>query len=121
MQDTANHLVSASRDYERIEIAIRYLEENFLLQPNLDEVAAATGLSPHHFHRLFSRWVGTTPKRFLQFLTVEHAKQQMGRTADLLSLSLDTGLSGPGRLHDLFVNMEAMTPGEFRQAALSSP
>jgi AraC family transcriptional regulator of adaptative response/methylated-DNA-[protein]-cysteine methyltransferase len=115
MQDTANHLVSASRDYERIEVAIRYLEENFLLQPNLDEVAAATGLSPHHFHRLFSRWVGTTPKRFLQFLTVEYAKDRLRESNSVMEAAWDAGLSGGSRLHDLMVTVEAVTPGEFKQ------
>lgn len=115
MQDTANHLTSASRDYERIELAIRYLEDNFQLQPDLHEVAGATGLSPYHFHRLFSRWVGTTPKRFLQFLTVEYAKDRLRKSSSVMEAAWDAGLSGGSRLHDLMVTVEAVTPGEFKQ------
>jgi len=115
MQETTNQLTSASRDYERIELAIRYLEENFQLQPDLDEVAGATGLSPYHFHRLFSRWVGTTPKRFLQFLTVEYAKDRLRESSSVMEAAWDAGLSGGSRLHDLMVTVEAVTPGEFKQ------
>jgi len=115
MQEIDRHLSSASRDYERIEVAIRYLEENFQLQPNLDDVAAATGLSPHHFHRLFSRWVGTTPKRFLQYLTVEYAKDRLRESTSVMEAAWDAGLSGGSRLHDLMVTIEAITPGEYKQ------
>jgi AraC family transcriptional regulator of adaptative response/methylated-DNA-[protein]-cysteine methyltransferase len=115
MQDTAHRLSSASRDYERIELALRYLEENFQLQPDLEEVAAAIGLSPYHFHRLFSRWVGTTPKRFLQFLTVEYAKDRLRESSSVMEAAWDAGLSGGSRLHDLMVTVEAVTPGEFKQ------
>jgi len=104
-------------NYVRIERAIAFLRAHHAEQPELRDVAVHIGLSESHAQRLFSRWAGISPKRFLQFLTVEHAKRQMGTTDDLLSLSLASGLSGPGRLHDLFVNMEAMSPGEFRRAA----
>lgn len=97
--------------------AIAYLREHRGAQPALGDLARRVGLSESHTQRLFSRWAGISPKRFVQFLTVEHAKRCMQETADLLELSLDAGLSGPGRLHDLFVNMEAMSPGEFRRAA----
>ena len=103
--------------YRLIERAIAYLHAQRTRQPELRELAAHLGLSESHTQRLFSRWAGISPKRFLQFLTVENAKQRMRDTGDLISLSLDAGLSGPGRLHDLFVNMEAMSPGEFRRAA----
>lgn len=103
--------------YRRIERAITYLRTHHITQPSLTDLAAHIGLSASQTQRLFGRWAGISPKRFLQFLTVEHAKMRMRETADLLSLSLDSGLSGPGRLHDLFVNMEAMSPGEFKQAA----
>jgi AraC family transcriptional regulator of adaptative response/methylated-DNA-[protein]-cysteine methyltransferase len=103
--------------YRLIERAIAYLHVQRARQPELRELAAYLGLSESHTQRLFSRWAGISPKRFLQFLTVENAKQRMRDTGDLLSLSLGAGLSGPGRLHDLFVNMEAMSPGEFRRAA----
>lgn len=108
---------SSDDDFARIERAILYVVEHRASQPGLDQVAAAVGLSAAHLQRLFTRWAGISPKRFLQFLSVEYAKRRMAETADLLSLSLDTGLSGPGRLHDLFVGMEAMSPGEYRRAA----
>ena len=104
-------------DYARVADAILYLRAARDRQPGLDDVAAHLGLSLGHAQRLFSRWAGISPKRFLQFLTIEHAKRQIASTADLLTLSADAGLSGPGRLHDLFVTMEALSPGEFRAAA----
>lgn len=106
-----------AEDYARIAEAISFLRDAHQEQPGLDDLAANLGLSPGHAQRLFSRWAGISPKRFVQFLTVEHAKQRIATTADLLSLSADVGLSGPGRLHDLFVSMEALSPGEFKQAA----
>lgn len=115
MQAYEDRLASASRDYERIEMAIRYLEEHFQDQPDLEEVATATGLSPFHFHRLFSRWVGTTPKRFLQYLTVEYAKDRLRESSSVMEAAWDSGLSGSSRLHDLMVTVEAVTPGEFKQ------
>lgn len=102
-------------DYQRVARAIRYLEENFERQPALSEVAAAANLSEYHFQRLFSRWVGISPKRFLQFLTKEHAKKLLAQSRDLLDTTFESGLSSPGRLHDLFVNCEAVTPGEYKQ------
>ncbi|MGB5561352.1 MAG: bifunctional helix-turn-helix domain-containing protein/methylated-DNA--[protein]-cysteine S-methyltransferase [Sedimenticolaceae bacterium] len=109
--------VEADETYSLIERAIGFLRAHRDGQPKLADLAAHIGLSPSHTQRLFSRWAGISPKRFLQFLSVEHAKQRMGQTGDLLGLALDTGLSGPGRLHDLFVSMEAMSPGEFKRAA----
>lgn len=114
MRETSHGLLEASRDYQRIADAIRYLDENFRQQPDLDRVAAAVGLSPHHFHRLFSRWVGTTPKRFLQFVTADYARQRLRETANVLDAAWDAGLSGGGRLHDLMVTVEAVTPGEYK-------
>ena len=108
---------AGTEDYSRVEKAIAFLCDHQARQPELHELAAHLGMSESQTQRLFSRWAGISPKRFLQFLTVEHAKRRMRRTDDLLSLSLDSGLSGPGRLHDLFVTMEAMSPGEFRRAA----
>ncbi|MDA0260722.1 MAG: methylated-DNA--[protein]-cysteine S-methyltransferase [Proteobacteria bacterium] len=102
-------------DYERIASALRYLDEHLTEQPNLTEVAAQVGLSPHHFQRLFKRWAGISPKRFLQFLTVEYAKDCLIASQSVLDTSLDAGLSGPSRLHDLFVACEAMTPGEYKR------
>lgn len=108
---------SSSADYIRAARAIAFLRAHQRQQPSLAMVADHLGLSETHVQKLFSRWTGISPKRFLQFLTVEYAKERMAQTGDLLNLSLDVGLSGPGRLHDLFVNMEAMSPGEFKQAA----
>lgn len=101
-------------DYRRIEQAIIYIERNRRRQPTLKQVADSVGLSEYHFQRLFGRWVGISPKRFLQFLTVEHAKGLLEEARDLLDVTYETGLSGPGRLHDLFVNCEAVTPGQFK-------
>ncbi len=103
-------------DYERVGRAIRYLEEERAEQPSLDDVAGVMGLSPHHCHRLFSRWVGTTPKRFLQFLTAEHAKLALRESRSVLDATFDAGLTSPGRLHDLMVTLEAVSPGEYRAA-----
>jgi AraC family transcriptional regulator, regulatory protein of adaptative response / methylated-DNA-[protein]-cysteine methyltransferase len=102
-------------DYIRIEKAIRYLEANHREQPGLDDLARHLGLSQFHFQRLFRRWVGISPKRFLQFLTVEYAKGLLDESRSLLDVTYESGLSSPGRLHDLFVTIEAMTPGEFKQ------
>ena len=103
-----------SSDYARVEQALTFLQENYQRQPTLQEIAASISLSEYHFQRLFSRWVGISPKRFLQFLTKERAKELLSRSDDLLSVAYQSGLSGPGRLHDLFVNCEAMTPGEYK-------
>ena len=102
-----------SANYQRIEQAIRFLNENARRQPDLIEVAAHVGLSEYHFQRLFTRWAGISPKRFLQFLTKENAKALLSRTS-VLSAAYETGLSGPSRLHDLLVRCEAVTPGEYR-------
>jgi AraC family transcriptional regulator, regulatory protein of adaptative response / methylated-DNA-[protein]-cysteine methyltransferase len=101
-------------DFDRIAAVIRHLDENHLEQPGLNELATAAGLSESHFHRLFQRWAGVTPKNFLQSLTVEHAKRRLRESASVLEAALDSGLSGPGRLHDLLVTMEAASPGEFK-------
>ncbi len=101
-------------DYRRIEQAIAYLEEHALEQPSLDDVAEHIGLSSYHFQRLFKSWAGVSPKRFLQYLTIENAKNLLRESTSVLDTALDVGLSGPSRLHDLFVSVEAMTPGEFK-------
>jgi AraC family transcriptional regulator of adaptative response/methylated-DNA-[protein]-cysteine methyltransferase len=108
------NLSQAAHDYERIEHAIQYLETHFHSQPSLSEIADRIGLSEYHFQRLFSRWVGISPKRFLQFLTKEYAKQLLENSANLLDVTYEAGLSSPGRLHDLFVTCEAVTPGEYK-------
>jgi AraC family transcriptional regulator of adaptative response/methylated-DNA-[protein]-cysteine methyltransferase len=101
-------------DYERIAESIHFLEQNYLQHPSLDEIAARLHLSPAHFQRIFRRWAGISPKRFVQYLTLEHAKQQLADSRSVLDTAYDAGLSGPGRLHDLFVNLEAVTPGEYK-------
>ncbi len=103
-------------DFDRIATLIRYLDEHHPEQPSLGELASALGLSPSHFHRLFHRWAGVTPKDFLQCLTVEHAKHRLRASASVLDAALEVGLSGPGRLHDLLVTIEAASPGEFKDA-----
>ena len=101
-------------DYQRIEKAIQFVGDNFYYQPELEEIARHIGMSEFHFQRLFKRWVGISPKRFLQYVTKEYAKQLLDRSENLLNVSFQSGLSGSGRLHDLFVTCEAMTPGESR-------
>lgn len=104
--------------YERIEKVIRYIEKHRLEQPRLPALAKVAGLSEFHFHRLFSRWAGTTPKSFLKFITNEHAKHLLRSSRDLLTVSFDAGLSGPGRLHDLLVSVEGVTPGQYKAKGL---
>lgn len=101
-------------DYDRIEKAIVFLKQNFKEQPDLDEVAKQVHLSPFHFQRLFKDWAGVSPKKFLQFLSVEYAKNLLQQNLSLADVSFETGLSGTGRLHDLFIGIEGMTPGEFK-------
>lgn len=102
------------QDYGRIAQAIAFLQENHQHQPDLATVARQVHLSESHLQRLFTRWAGISPKRFLQYLTVEYAKAQIAETRNLLELSLRSGLSSPSRLHGLFIHLEAMSPGEYR-------
>lgn len=102
-------------NYQRIAEAIAYIQSNFKDQPNLDEVAQRVHLSTYHFQRLFSDWAGVSPKKFLQYVSVEHAKQLLQQQqTSLAEAAYQTGLSGTGRLHDLFVQIEGMTPGEYK-------
>jgi AraC family transcriptional regulator of adaptative response/methylated-DNA-[protein]-cysteine methyltransferase len=105
-------------DYARIEQVIYYLEKNAARQPTLAEIAESVHLSEYHFQRLFTRWVGISPKRFLQFITKEHAKQLLAQSSSLLDATYQVGLSSPGRLHDLFITWEAVTPGEYKQRGM---
>jgi AraC family transcriptional regulator of adaptative response/methylated-DNA-[protein]-cysteine methyltransferase len=107
-----------SDDYLRIEQAILYLDNHITDQPSLEEVAASIGLSEFHFQRLFTRWAGISPKRFLQFLTKESAKELLNKSENLLDTTHQLGLSSLGRLHDLFVNAEAVSPGEYKSRGL---
>ena len=101
-------------DYQRIADAIGYINANIQQQPSLDEIAAAINLSPFHFQRLFSRWAGVTPKKYLQILTVDRAKALLAESKPLLEVSDSVGLSSSSRLHDHFVQLEAVTPGEYK-------
>ena len=103
-------------NYDRIERAIRYIEDNRLDQPGLEEIAAGVGMSPFHLQRLFTAWAGVSPKLFLRYVTLDHAREALMESRSVLDAALETGLSGPGRLHDLFVTLEAATPGEFGAA-----
>ncbi len=102
-------------NYQRIAAAIDYLKTHFKKQPSLNEVAESVHLSPFHFQRLFTDWAGVSPKKFMQYLSVQHAKKVLKeKQASLFDTAHETGLSGTGRLHDLFINIEGMTPGEFK-------
>ena len=102
-------------NYDRIAAAIEYIKLNFKIQPNLDEVAEKIHLSPYHFQRLFTDWAGVSPKKFLQYTSIEYAKSILKeKEATLFDAAFETGLSGTGRLHDLFIKIEGMTPGEFK-------
>ena len=101
-------------DYERIATVIRYLDAHHTEQPDLATLASYVGLSPSHFHRLFSAWAGVTPKDFLQCLTLAHARTLLHSGENVLNTALNSGLSGPGRLHDLCINLESASPGEMK-------
>jgi len=102
-------------DYKRIAASIEFFKQHFKDQPSLEEAAAHVHLSPFHFQRMFRDWAGVTPKQFLQYLSVEHAKEILKNTgATLFDTAYETGLSGTGRLHDLFIKVEGMTPGEYK-------
>ena len=104
-----------SSDYETVAAAIRYLEANFRRQPSLDDLAAHLNLSPFHLQRLFKRWAGISPKRFVQYLTVDYARRLLAEEQSVLAATYEAGLSSPSRLHDLFTSVDAVTPGEFKQ------
>ncbi len=102
-------------DYARIEKALAFLEASLDDRPDLDAIAAKIGLSPFHFQRLFTRWVGVSPKKFQEYLGLDRAKACLAQAGSVLAAALEAGLSGPGRLHDMFVSHEAVTPGEFKR------
>jgi AraC family transcriptional regulator of adaptative response/methylated-DNA-[protein]-cysteine methyltransferase len=104
-------------DYAKVEKAIQFINAHVREQPSLADVAAEVDLSEFHFQRLFQRWAGVSPKRFLQFLTLEEAKRMLAESRSLLDTSYAVGLSGPSRLHDLFLGLERMTPGEYKAQA----
>jgi AraC family transcriptional regulator of adaptative response/methylated-DNA-[protein]-cysteine methyltransferase len=107
-------LVAELRDYDSVRRAIAFISKHWRAQPEIEAVADAAGLTPDELHHLFRRWAGLTPKAFMQALTLDHAKQLLSGSASVLDAALDSGLSGPGRLHDLFVTHEAMSPGEWK-------
>lgn len=107
-------------NYNRIADAIRFIKKNYRTQPKLEEIAEHINMSPFHFQRMFSEWAGTTPKRFLQYLNIKYAKKILKEThATLFDTACELGLSGTGRLHDLFINIEGMTPGEYKNGGLA--
>lgn len=107
-------------NFNRIAEAINYIQTNFKDQPSLEQIAEKVNLSPFHFQRLFSEWAGTSPKRFLQYISINYAKKLLKENqASLFETALETGLSGTSRLHDLFVNIEGMTPGEYKNGGES--
>lgn len=112
MNNTIEH--RQADDYYRIEKAIRFVEANYRDQPDLEAMAASVHLSKYHFQRLFRRWAGISPNQFMQFLTLGHAKKLLAESRSVLDATYESGLSGPGRLHDLFVTFEAFTPGEYK-------
>ena len=102
-------------NYSRIAEAIGYIKDNYKTQPGLEDVAEKIHVSPFHFQRMFQEWAGVSPKKFLQYITVEHAKKMLKENqATLFDTAFETGLSGTGRLHDLFINIEGMSPGEYK-------
>ena len=109
-----SELAEQSGNYARVERAIAHLEAHYQDQPELDEVAEAAGLSAAHFQRMFKRWAGVSPRSFVQYLTMDHARRCLEESVSVLDASFEAGLSGPGRLHDLFVTYEAMTPGDYK-------
>ena len=107
--------IQQTANYNRVAEAIEFIRSHFREQPNLDEVAEKVHLSPYHFQRLFTEWAGVSPKKFIQYLTIEYAKTILReKQANLFDAAFEAGLSGTGRLHDLFINIEGMTPAEYR-------
>ncbi len=105
-------------DYSAIKRAIEFISTRWREQPSIEEIAGEVGLSTSHLHHVFKRWAGLTPKAFLQAITVEHARELLRDSASVLDAAYDVGLSGPSRLHDLFVTHDAMTPGDYRRDGL---
>src|SRR6201998_3669361 len=105
---------AALRDYDSVRRAIAFISENWRAQPTIEAMADAAGVTPDELHHLCRRWAAITPKAFMQALTLDHAKGLLRDSASILDAALDSGLSGPGRLHDLFVTHEAMSPGEWK-------
>ena len=107
-------LFAAANDYDVVRRAIAHIRGNWRQQPDIDTIAEAAKVTPTELHHLFRRWAGLTPKAFLQALTLDHARKLLRDSASVLDATYEVGLSGPGRLHDLFVTHEAMSPGEWK-------
>lgn len=110
------YTMQAEVDYTRIEHAIHYIREHQTTQPSLEDIAEHVHMSPYHFQRLFTKWAGISPKKFLQYLTLQYAKEQIREDLSLSEIAYEAGLSGTSRLHDLFINMEGMTPGQYKKS-----
>ncbi len=108
--------MQAEVDYKRIERAIHYIREHHTAQPSLEDIAEHVHMSPYHFQRLFTKWAGISPKKFLQYLTLQYAKEQIREDLSLSEIAHEAGLSGTSRLHDLFINMEGMTPVQYKKS-----
>ena len=105
------------RDYETVHRAIAFISEHWRGQPTIEEMAEAVSVTPDELHHLFRRWAGLTPKAFMQAVTLDNAKRLLRESGNILDVAYDSGLSGPSRLHDLFVTHEAMSPGEWKKGA----
>ena len=112
---TPADVTSRCRDYQRMADTLAWISDHFEEQPTLSDIAARAGTSPYHFQRLFSRWVGLSPKKYVQYLTLDRAKASLDASQSVLAAAFASGLSSPGRLHDLFVNVEGVTPGEYKR------
>ena len=109
----------AGADYATVKRAIEFISTRYREQPSIEAIASHVGLSPSHFQHVFKRWAGLTPKAFLQAITIERARELLRNSASVLDAAYDVGLSGPSRLHDLFVAHEALTPGDYRRDDLT--
>ncbi|AVF49693.1 cysteine methyltransferase [Elizabethkingia anophelis] len=109
----------ADINFQRVAEAIEYIQQHFKEQPSLEDIADNVHLSPYHFQRIFSDWAGTSPKKFLQYISLQYAKDLLKQNATLAEAAYETGLSGTGRLHDLFINIEGMTPFEYKNGGES--
>ncbi len=110
-----NNLPMFNQDYTRVKEAIEFLTAHWQRQPSLEELARHVGMSPQHFQKLFKRWAGLSPKEFIQAITIDHARTLLRGSASVLDTAYEVGLSGSSRLHDLFVDHEAMTPGDYKR------
>lgn len=107
-----------TKDYIIVIQILKYLDNNFKKQPELDEISRQVKLSPFHLQKVFSRWVGISPKKFIQYITLENVKKILNESRSVLNATYESGLSSPGRTHDLFVNIEAVTPGEYKNKGI---